>query len=50
VAKERIAELERTLAEAREGGINATKALKSERRLQVAAEASLERIPRSATS
>jgi predicted negative regulator of RcsB-dependent stress response len=40
----RIAELERTLAEAREGGIKAAKALKAERRLRVAAEASLERM------
>jgi chromosome segregation ATPase len=43
-ARERIAELERTLAEAREGGTKAAKALKTERRLRVAAEASLERM------
>jgi chromosome segregation ATPase len=43
-ARERIAELERTLAEARQGGIKAAKALKAERRLRVAAEASLERM------
>jgi chromosome segregation ATPase len=43
-AQERVAELERTLAEAREGGINAAKALKAERRLRVAAEASLGRM------
>lgn len=43
-ARERIAELERTLAEAREGGIKAAKALKTERRLRVAAEASLARM------
>ena len=42
--QERIAELERTLAEAREGGIQAAKALKAERRLRVAAEASLSRM------
>jgi chromosome segregation ATPase len=42
-ARERIAELERTLAGAREGGIKSAKALNAERRLRVAAEASLER-------
>ena len=43
-AQERIAELERTLTDAREGGIKAAKALKAERRLRVAAEASLARM------
>jgi chromosome segregation ATPase len=43
-ARERITELERTLADAREGGIKAAKALKTERRLRVAAEASLARM------
>jgi chromosome segregation ATPase len=43
-AQARIAELERALTEVREGGIKAAKALKAERRLRVAAEASLERM------
>jgi chromosome segregation ATPase len=43
-AQERVAELERALAEAREGGIKAAKALKAERRLRVAADASLGRM------
>jgi chromosome segregation ATPase len=43
-AKERIGELERSLAEVREAGIKAASALKAERRLRVAAEASLERM------
>ena len=43
-AQERIAELERTLEEAREGGIKAATALKAERRLRVAADASLSRM------
>ncbi len=43
-AQERIGELERTLAEAREGGIKAATALKAERRLRLAAEASLGRM------
>jgi hypothetical protein len=42
-AQERLAELGRVLAEAREGGVKAVTALKAERRLRVAAEASLER-------
>ena len=41
--QERLAGLERALAEAREGGVKAARALKAERRLRVAAEASLER-------
>ena len=43
-AQERVAELERALAEARDGGVKAAKALKAERRLRVAAEASLTRM------
>jgi chromosome segregation ATPase len=43
-ARERIAEVEQTLAQAREGGVKAAKALKAERRLRVAAEASLTRM------
>jgi chromosome segregation ATPase len=43
-AQERIAELEHALAEVREGGIKAAKALKAERRLRRAAEASLGRM------
>lgn len=42
--QERISALERTLEEAREGGIKAARALKAERRLRVAAEASLGRM------
>jgi chromosome segregation ATPase len=43
-AQERVAELERALGEARDGGIKAATALKAERRLRVAAEASLNRM------
>jgi chromosome segregation ATPase len=43
-AQERLAGLERALAEAREGGVKAVTALKAERRLRVAAEASLGRM------
>jgi chromosome segregation ATPase len=43
-AQERVAELERALAEARERGSQAAKALKAERRLRVAADASLVRM------
>jgi hypothetical protein len=43
-AQARIAELERTLEEMREGGVKVAKALKAERRLRAAAEASLERM------
>jgi chromosome segregation ATPase len=41
VAQARIAELERALTEARKGGIKVATALKAERRLRAAAEASL---------
>jgi hypothetical protein len=43
-AQARIAELERALTEAREDGLKAAKALKAERRLRAAAEASLGRM------
>jgi hypothetical protein len=44
VAQARIVELERAVQELREGGAKVAKALKAERRLRTAAEASLERM------